>query len=173
LGRRRYLNLVSGSELEGQVQAGVFALVVVDVDGDFLDQVEGPAVGGFDVLEIGRKDIVALAGGNALGEFAVVVGEEFPADSFGLVGGAANPYGDAVDGVVVGPPDGAEDEAIGFFFFFGVRWGGALQMRRERKEKGCSGEQGRETRGTAAKSAWHNPDLSRLTLQTSGFQSSA
>ena len=101
------------------MQSGVFAFVVVDVDGNFLDQVQGLAVGRLEVLQVRREDVVGFPGGNALGEFAHVVGIDFPLRF--LVFRAADLYGDAVDRTIVGAPDGAGDQSVGLAFGFGSR----------------------------------------------------
>src|SRR5271166_923790 len=72
---------------------------------------QGLAIFSLHSLEVGPHYIVGLAGGDTLGEFAGVIGIDLP---FGfLIGQAAdlNPY--AIDGVIVGIPDGAENEGIG------------------------------------------------------------
>src|SRR5579863_561038 len=102
--------------LIGQVQAGILALVVIDVDRHFLGQVEGFAVGGLEVFEVGPENVVGFTGRNALGEFTVMVGVEFPADFAGFVGGTANFNRHAVDGLIVRTPDRAEDDRVGLFF---------------------------------------------------------
>src|SRR5580692_2003508 len=92
------------------MQAGVFAFVVVDVDGDFFDQAQRAAVGGFQAFEVGGEDVVGVAGRNALGELAHVVGVDLPLRFF--VFGAADFYEDAIDRVVVWSPDGAGDDRV-------------------------------------------------------------
>ena len=94
-----------------QVQACVFPFVVVNVHGDILKQVEGPAVGGFEVLYIGGEDVVGFTGRNALGKFPVMIGIDFP---FGLlIVGAANLDGNTVNRMIVGTPDGSGDQGVG------------------------------------------------------------
>ena len=56
------------------MQSRVFALFVKDVDFDFFGKAEWGAVVELHTFEIGGQDIVGFAGGNTLGEFAVVVG---------------------------------------------------------------------------------------------------
>src|SRR5271166_609928 len=94
------------------MQSGVFAFVVINVDGDFLDQAQRAAVGGLETLEVGGENVVGIAGGNALGELAHVVGVDFPADFFGFVLGAADFHGDTIDRMVVGSPDRAGNESV-------------------------------------------------------------
>jgi len=114
------------------MQSGVFALVVVDVDGDFLNQAERLAVGGFDAFQVGGKNVIGFADGNPLGEFSHVVGINFPLGFF--VFGAANFYGNAIHGMIVRAPDGAGDESVGLAF--GLRGGEEFLMRAEgRREK--------------------------------------
>src|SRR3974390_1529267 len=103
------------------MQSGVGALIEINMDGDFFDQMKGLAVDRFDALEIGGNDVVRLgrrnalgetahgggdevgrvASGNALGELAHVVGMEFPKDLVWLVFAAADSDSDSVDGMVV------------------------------------------------------------------------
>ena len=60
------------------MQAYILAFFAVDVNGDFLRQTQGLAVGGFDVLQIGTEDVVGFSGGKALGEFSVMIGIDLP-----------------------------------------------------------------------------------------------
>jgi hypothetical protein len=94
------------------VQAGVFALIVVDVDFDFFGQVELGAVGKFQVFGIGGKNVVGFAGRNVLSEFPGVVGVLVPTNFFRLIGGAPDFYVNAVDGAIVRSPDCAEDYGV-------------------------------------------------------------
>jgi len=59
------------------MQARVDAFIVVDVHGNFFG-LKGLTVAGFDAFQISPQDVVALAGGDALGEFAVVIGKKAP-----------------------------------------------------------------------------------------------
>jgi len=68
----------------GQVQAGILAFFVIDVDGDFLGEMQGLAVGGLEAFQVGPEDVVGLACGNALGKLAMMVGVDLPADFLGL-----------------------------------------------------------------------------------------
>src|SRR5579859_2379713 len=106
------LTICGDGNLVRQVDSGVFALIVINVNRDFLGM-ERLAVNGFDALEIGGQDVLGLAGRNALGELAIVVGENLPADFLGLVDGAPDLYPYAVERAVVGSPDRAGDEGIG------------------------------------------------------------
>ena len=92
------------------MQSGVFAFVIIDVDGNFLDQAQRPAVSGFEAFEVGGEEVVGLAGRNALGELAHVVGVDLPLRL--LVFGGADFYEDAVDGMIVGSPNRAGDNSI-------------------------------------------------------------
>ena len=94
------------------MQAGVFAFIVVDMDGDILDEAELPAVGSFESLEVGSKDVVRIADRHALGEFPVMVGIHFPADFVGLVLAATNLDRNAIDWMVVRSPYGASNESV-------------------------------------------------------------
>ena len=83
------------------MQSGVFAFIVIHVDGNFFDQAERLAVGGLEAFEVGSEDVVGVTGGNALGKLSVVIGVNLP---FGLfVLGAADFDKNAVDGTIVGP----------------------------------------------------------------------
>src|SRR5258708_7466322 len=109
------------------MQSSVFALVVINVDGHFLTQAQWLAVGGLEMLEIGREDVVRLAGGNALGKLAHVVGIDFPLRLFVL--GAADFDGYPVHGTIVRAPDCTGDESVGFVF--GLRGREEIQLRIE------------------------------------------
>src|SRR5690349_3192946 len=102
-----------------QVDSGVLALVAINVNRDLLGM-DRLAISGFDALEIGGQDVLSLAGRDALSEFAIVVGENLPADFLGLVGRASDLHPDSVDGAVVGPPDRARDEGIGLVPILGL-----------------------------------------------------
>ena len=95
------------------MQTGVFPLVVEDMHGNFLGQVQRLAVGGLETFEVGREDVVGLAGGNALGKLTVMVGVEFPAHFAGFVLGTANLDPDTIHRTIIRPPDGTEDESVG------------------------------------------------------------
>jgi hypothetical protein len=97
------------------MQTGVFAFDVINVDSYFLGQVQGLAVGGFEVFEIGPEDIVGLAGRDALGKFSHVVGKDLPLGF--LILGAPDLHFDAKYRVIVGTPDGPENEGIRFWRF--------------------------------------------------------
>ena len=99
-----------------EVEADVLALVVVDVDGYFFDQVEGLAVAGLVAFEVGPDDVFGFFGGETLLELAVVVGVDLPADFLGLVGGFADFDSHAVDGPIVWAPDGSDDYCKRFLF---------------------------------------------------------
>lgn len=96
-----------------KVQAGIFPFVIVNVHGNILKQVEGLAVSGFKVLYIGGEDVVGFPGRNALGEFTVMVGVDFPLGL--LVLSAAYFYGHTVNRVIVGTPDSSGDQGVGLF----------------------------------------------------------
>ena len=112
------------------MQSGVLALFVEDVDFHFFRQAELSAVGKLHAFEIGGEYVVGFPGGNALGEFAVMVGVLIPANFFRLVGGTPNSYVHTVDGKVVGTPDRTEDERVGLLLLRGGgqrAYGGAKQ----------------------------------------------
>jgi hypothetical protein len=94
------------------VQADVLAFVVVDVDGNFLDEVERLAVGWLETLEIGPENVVGLARRQALLKFAVVVGINFPARLIGLVFAAPDLDGDSIYGSVVRAPHGPDNHSV-------------------------------------------------------------
>ena len=92
-----------------EVEAYILALVVVDVDSDFFDQVEGLAVFGLVAFEIGPHNVFGFFRGKALLELAVMVGVDLVADFLGLVGGFTNFDGNTVDRPIVGAPNRAND----------------------------------------------------------------
>jgi hypothetical protein len=100
------------------MKANVLALVVVDMDGDFLDEVEGFAVGGFEILQIGPENVVGVAGWQALLEFAVVVGIDFPSRLVRLIFATPDLYGDSIYRSVIGTPHRPHDHGVGFPFGF-------------------------------------------------------
>src|SRR3974390_709172 len=116
------------------MQSGVGALIEINMDGDFFDQMKGLAVDRFDALEIGGNDVVRFASRNALGELAHVVGMEFPTDLVWLVFAAAGSDSDSVDGMVVGPPDGPYDQSVRLAFGLrsGLKAAMGSQSRREK-----------------------------------------
>ena len=83
------------------------------MDGNFLDQAERLAVGGFEVLQIGPEDVVGLPRGNALGKLAIVIGKELPSGF--LILGTPDLYCDAVDRTVVRSPDCSENKGVRLF----------------------------------------------------------
>src|ERR1700722_4948216 len=99
------------------MQTGVLAFVVINVDGYFLGQVQRPAVDEFEAFEIGPENVVGLAGGYALGEFAVVIGIQFPPNFLGLIAGSPDLHSNPVKGMIVWSPDCSKDEGVGFFRF--------------------------------------------------------
>src|SRR5579872_2345429 len=113
----------------GEMHSGIFALVVIDVNGD-VGGVERLSIGRFHVLEIGAEDVVGLSGWNPLGEFAVMIGINLPLRL--LVFGAANFYGNAVNGSAVRSPDGAENQCIRLVF--GLVGGKQGQWSREDRQ---------------------------------------
>jgi len=95
------------------MQASVFAFVVIDVDGNFLDQTQGAAVSGLKALEVGGEDVVGIADGNPLGKLSAVIGIDLPADFLGFIGGAADFHGNAIDFTIIRAPDGSGDQSVG------------------------------------------------------------
>ena len=82
------------------MQAGVHPLIVFDMDRNLW------LLFAFGDLNVGKDNVIGLAGRDTLGEFAVVVGHSLPA-GFLLVG-AANLDGNTIGRTTVGSPDGAE-----------------------------------------------------------------
>src|ERR1017187_4660962 len=116
------------------MQSAVFAFIVINMNGDFLDEANGLAVGGFPAFEIGGEDVVGLAGRNALGKFAHVIGNDLPAGLLGFIGSAADFHRDAVHGMIVRTPDRSGNESVGLAF--GLRGGEeSLVSSEHRQEK--------------------------------------
>ena len=95
-----------------QMEAHILALVVIDVDGHFLNQVERFAIGRFEILEIGPENVIILAGRQALFKLAVVVGIDFPARLVGLVFAAPDFYVNSIHWSVVGTPHSSNDDSV-------------------------------------------------------------
>src|SRR5208282_724763 len=114
------------------MQSGVFAFVVINVDGNFFQEMKGLAVGGLDAFQVSPENVVCFTGGHALGKFAVMIGVKLPADLLRLIGGAPNLYGNAVYGMIVGAPDGSENESVGLFFLV------LVSIRRRVAERSCA-----------------------------------
>src|SRR5215831_7082788 len=104
--RRKTLGLMC------QMEAHILALVVIDVDGNFLDQVERFSVGWLEVLEIGPENVVILARRQALFKLATVVGIDFPARLIGLVFAATDFYVNSIHWTVIGSPHGPDDHGV-------------------------------------------------------------
>src|SRR5712691_420530 len=121
------------------MQSSVFAFVVVDMDGNFLDQAQRLAASGFESFEIGPEDVVGFAGGNALGELAHVVGVDFPLRLFVL--GAADFHRDTIDGAIVRTPDRPGDESVGLAF--GLRGCEESLLRTEGRQEKYDQEKGK------------------------------
>jgi hypothetical protein len=96
------------------MKADILALVVVDMDGDLLNQVEGLAVGGFEILQIGPENVVGLAGWQALFEFAVVVGVDLPSRLVRLVFATTDLYCDSIHRSIIGSPHCPYDHGVRF-----------------------------------------------------------
>ena len=97
-----------------EMQSDVLALVVVDVDGDFLNQPKRLAIGRFEALQVGPENVVSLARRNALGELSHMIGVELPADFLRLIASLAYFHRDAVEGTVIGSPDSSGDQGVRF-----------------------------------------------------------
>jgi hypothetical protein len=74
---------------------------------------DGLAVGGFEGLQVSPKDVVGLAGREALFELTVVIGIDFPSRLIGLVLATPDLYGDAIDWSVIGSPHSPNDQGVG------------------------------------------------------------
>src|ERR1700716_1821350 len=92
------------------MQANVDPLVILNMDGNLTNQMQGLPVGRFEVLKVGADHIIRLARLDALGKLAGMVGINLPLRLFVL--SAANLDLDAVDGTIVRTPDGAKDERV-------------------------------------------------------------
>src|ERR1035438_2137957 len=88
------------------MKAGVFPLIVFDLDGDLR---LGLALGSFDV---GVDDVVLSARRNSLRKLPALIGNQFPLGF--LAGGTVDRDGNASQRTVVGGPDGADDQGIIF-----------------------------------------------------------
>ena len=91
---------------------------------------------GLPVLEIGPNGVVSLAGGKAVGEFAVVIRNKFDGFLFAL---AADLDPDTTRRGVIRVIDGAEDQSVG------MRRGLLSSAERERTGEDAGCEYGRET----------------------------
>jgi hypothetical protein len=100
------------------MKTNVLALVVVDMDGDLVHEMEGFAVGGLEVLQIGPENIVGVAGWQALLEFAVVVGIDFPPRLVRLVFATPDLHRDSIHRSVIGTPHSPHDHSVRFPFGF-------------------------------------------------------
>jgi hypothetical protein len=94
------------------MQADVLALVIVDMDGDFLDEMDGLAIGRFESFQVSPEDVIGFAGRNALGEFAHVIGVDLPASFIGFVLSLSDLHSNAVHRAIIGAPDGPGDQSV-------------------------------------------------------------
>src|SRR3977135_1462862 len=92
------------------MQANVDPLVILNMDGNLTNQMQGLPGGRVEVREVGPDHRTCLARLDALGKLAGVVGIKLPLRLFVL--SAANLDLDAVDGTIVRTPDGAKDERV-------------------------------------------------------------
>ena len=118
VGTDRGRGLVRLGSLVRQMKTNVLALVVVDMDGDLLHEMEGFAVGGFEVLQIGPENVVGVAGWQALLEFAVVVGIDFPSRLVRLVFATPDLHRNSIHRSVIGTPHRPHDDGVRFAFGF-------------------------------------------------------
>jgi hypothetical protein len=136
------------------MQSSVFAFILIDVDGDFLDQAQRPAIYGLEAFEVGRKNIVGLTGRNALRELAHMVGVDLPAGLLGFIGGTADLHWDAVDRAVVRSPDRAGDESVRLAFLIS---GEQPLPRTECGQKKRKEEEDYDQRKAEDREPWENP----------------
>src|SRR3974390_2370348 len=95
-----------------QMQAYILALVVIDVDGVFLDEVDGLAIGRFEAFQIGPENVIGFTGRDALGEFAHVIGVDLPPSFIGFVFSLSDLHSDAINGAIIRAPDGPGDQGV-------------------------------------------------------------
>jgi len=100
------------------VESDILTFVVVDVDRNFFDKAELPAVGGFESLEIGGEDVVVFLRWQLYFEFSTVVGNGLPANLAGLIFPAADFDRNSLDWVIVRAPDRADDDGVGLTLGF-------------------------------------------------------
>src|ERR1700674_1569244 len=92
------------------MQANVDPFVILNMDGNLTNQMQGLSVRRFEVLKVSPDHIIRLAHVDALGKLAAMVGIKLPLRFFVL--SAANLDPDAVNGTIVRTPDGAKDERV-------------------------------------------------------------
>src|SRR5215471_17552105 len=95
------------------MQTDILAFFCVDMNGYRSNHPKRLSIGRFEVLEIGRKNVFALARRHALGELTHVVREDLPANFVGFVFCAADVYGNAVNRTIIRSPDSSSDQGIG------------------------------------------------------------
>src|SRR5258707_7691737 len=92
------------------MQTNVDPLVILHMDGNLTNQMQGLSVRRFEVLKVGPDHVIRLARVDALGKVAGMVGIKLPLRLFVL--SPANLDLDAVKGMIVRTPDGAKDERV-------------------------------------------------------------
>src|ERR1700732_4232605 len=92
------------------MQANVDPFVILNMDGNLTNQMQGLSVRRLEVLKVGPDHIIRLARVDALGELAGMVGIKLPLRLFVL--SAADLDLDAVNGTIARTPDGAKDERV-------------------------------------------------------------
>ena len=92
------------------MQANVDPFVILNMDGNLTNQMQGLSVRRFEVLKVGPDHIIGLARADALGELAGMIGIKLPLRLFVL--SAANLDLDTVNGTIARTPDGAKDERV-------------------------------------------------------------
>lgn len=95
-----------------EMEADVLALVVVDVDGNFLNQVDGLAISRFEAFQIGPENVIGFAGRYPLGEFTHVIGVDLPASFIGFVFSLPDLHSDSVHRTIIGSPNGSGDQGV-------------------------------------------------------------
>lgn len=114
-----------------KMQTRILAFIAVHVNRDLLREMQWLAIRRLEALQIGPKDVVGVARGNALGKFAMMVGVDLPFRL--LVLGPPNLHGNAVHRAVVRPPNRAEYQCVRFVWL--AMLGSDSSNRTEAQEK--------------------------------------
>jgi len=113
------------------MQTNVYTLVILYVDGDLLCQMQGVSILSFHTFNISPYEVVGFAGRNPLGKFADMIGSQFPLRL--LVTRTADLDLYSIEGVIVRPPHGAENQSIAIRGLQFLRRGSAKDWRRDRQ----------------------------------------
>src|ERR1700691_6258439 len=98
------------------MKTDVRTLIVVDMHRYLGARLQGLAGSDLVTLKVGPNDVIGLAGGHTLREFASVLGIEFPAGFPGLVAGSSDLHLDPIERVAVWIPNRAIDQSVRFRF---------------------------------------------------------